>query len=192
MDMNRVASFSILKDASATSLYGSRGANGVILITTIRPQAGEIKVSLNANYNISVPDLRSYNLMDAREKLEFERLAGLYTQPNNNREEQTVLDMKYNEVLAEIERGVDSYWLSQPLQTSVNQRYSAYLEGGDEHFRYGINLKFDKDNGVMKKSGRDRVGINVYFQYDIANKLVVRNDISVEAVSYTHLTLPTN
>ena len=182
MDMNRVASFSILKDASATSLYGSRGANGVILITTIRPQAGEIKVSLNANYNISVPDLRSYNLMDAREKLEFERLAGLYTQPNNNREEQTVLDMKYNEVLAEIERGVDSYWLSQPLQTSVNQRYSAYLEGGDEHFRYGINLKFDKDNGIMKKSGRDRVGINVYFQYDIANKLVVRNDISVEDV----------
>ena len=182
MDMNRVASFSILKDASATSLYGSRGANGVILITTIRPQAGEIKVSLNANYNISVPDLRSYNLMDAREKLEFERLAGLYTQPNNDREEQTVLDMKYNEVLAEIERGVDSYWLSQPLQTSVNQRYSAYLEGGDEHFRYGINLKFDKDNGVMKKSGRDRVGINVYFQYDIANKLVVRNDISVEDV----------
>lgn len=182
MDMNRVASFSILKDASATSLYGSRGANGVILITTIRPQAGEIKVSLNANYNISVPDLRSYNLMDAREKLEFERLVGLYTQPNNNREEQTVLDMKYNEVLAEIERGVDSYWLSQPLQTSVNQRYSAYLEGGDEHFRYGINLKFDKDNGVMKKSGRDRVGINVYFQYDIANKLVVRNDISVEDV----------
>ena len=182
MDMNRVASFSILKAASATSLYGSRGANGVILITTIRPQAGEIKVSLNANYNISVPDLRSYNLMDAREKLEFERLAGLYTQPNNNREEQTVLDMKYNEVLAEIERGVDSYWLSQPLQTSVNQRYSAYLEGGDEHFRYGINLKFDKDNGVMKKSGRDRVGINVYFQYDIANKLVVRNDISVEDV----------
>ena len=182
MDMNRVASFSILKDASATSLYGSRGANGVILITTIRPQAGEIKVSLNANYNISVPDLRSYNLMDAREKLEFERLAGLYTQPNNNREEQTVLDMKYNEVLAEIERGVDSYWLSQPLQTSVNQRYSAYLEGGDEHFRYGINLKFDKDNGGMKKSGRDRGGMKVEFQYDIANKLVVRNDISVEDV----------
>lgn len=182
MDMNRVASFSILKDASATSLYGSRGANGVILITTVRPKAGEIKVTLNANYNISVPDLRSYNLMDAREKLEFERLAGLYTQPNNNREEQTVLDMKYNEILAEIERGVDSYWLSQPLQTSVNQRYSAYLEGGDEHFRYGINLKFDKDKGVMKKSGRDRYGINVYFSYDIGDKLIVRNDLSVEDV----------
>lgn len=182
MDMNRVASFSILKDASATSLYGSRGANGVILITTIRPEAGEIKVSLNANFNISVPDLRSYNLMNAREKLKFEQLAGLYTHPNNNPEEQTVLDMKYNEVLAEIERGVDSYWLSQPLQTSVNQRYSAYLEGGDEHFRYGINLKYDKDKGVMKESGRDRAGINVYFSYDIANKLIVRNDISVEDV----------
>ncbi|MEG0797085.1 MAG: TonB-dependent receptor plug domain-containing protein, partial [Odoribacter sp.] len=80
MDMNRVSSFSILKDASATALYGSRGANGVIVITTVRPQAGEIKVTLNANYNISVPDLRSYNLMDAQEKLEYERLAGVYTQ----------------------------------------------------------------------------------------------------------------
>lgn len=182
MDMNRIASFSILKDASATSLYGSRGANGVILITTVRPEPGEIRVTLNANYNISVPDLRSYNLMNAREKLEFERLAGLYTHPNNNREEQTVLDMKYNDVLAEIERGVDSYWLSQPLQTSVNQRYSAYLEGGDEHFRYGINLKYDKDKGVMKGSGRDRYGINIYFSYDIADKLIVRNDLSVEDV----------
>lgn len=182
MDMNRISSFSILKDASATSLYGSRGANGVILITTVRPEPGEIRVTLNANYNISVPDLRSYNLMNAREKLEFERLAGLYTHPNNNREEQTVLDMKYNDVLAEIERGVDSYWLSQPLQTSVNQRYSAYLEGGDEHFRYGINLKYDKDKGVMKGSGRDRYGINIYFSYDIADKLIVRNDLSVEDV----------
>ena len=68
------------------------------------------------------------------------------------------------------------------MQTSVNQRYSAYLEGGDEHFRYGINLKYDKDKGVMKKSGRDRYGINVYFSYDIADKLVVRNDLSVEDV----------
>ncbi|MEG2277987.1 MAG: SusC/RagA family TonB-linked outer membrane protein [Odoribacter sp.] len=182
MDMNRVSSFSILKDASATALYGSRGANGVIVITTVRPQAGEIKVTLNANYNISVPDLRSYNLMDAQEKLEYERLAGVYTQKNGNKEEQTYLDTKYNNVLAEIERGVDTYWLSQPVQTSVNQRYSAYLEGGDLNFRYGINLKYDNDKGVMIDSGREKYGINVYFSYDIAQKLIVRNDLSIDDV----------
>ena len=108
MDMNRVASFSILKDAAATSLYGSRGANGVIVITTIRPKAGEIRVTVNANYNISAPDLSSYNLMNAREKLEFERLAKVYTSKRNDYDEQSRFDIAYNNILAEVERGVDS------------------------------------------------------------------------------------
>ena len=170
MDMNRVASFSILKDASATSLYGSRGANGVIVITTVRPQPGELRVTLNANFNISVPDLTSYNLMNAREKLEFERLAGEYTSSRNDYDEQSKFDIAYNEIMAEVERGVDTYWLSRPLRHSVNQRYSAYLEGGDEHFRYGINLKYDNDKGVMIGSDREKYGINIYFSYDIASK----------------------
>lgn len=184
MDMNRVASFSILKDASATSLYGSRGANGVILITTVRPQAGEIQVTLNANFNVSVPDLRSYNLMNAAEKLEYERLAGVYK--GKGYDEQTRMDIMYNDILMEVERGVNTYWLSQPLHTSVNQRYSAFLEGGDEHFRYGINLKYDNDKGVMKKSGREKYGINVYFSYDIAQKLIARNDVIIDDVKATN------
>lgn len=185
MDMNRISSFSILKDAAATSLYGSRGANGVILITTKRPDPGKIRVTVNANYNISVPDLRSYNLMDAREKLEYERLAGLYTNKYGNREEQTLLDIKYNKILSEIERGVNTYWLSQPLTTSLNQRYSAFLEGGDDHFRYGLNLKYDNDKGVMKESGRLKYGISAYFSYEIAKKLVARNDITIDDVKAT-------
>lgn len=185
MDMNRVESFSILKDAAATSLYGSRGANGVILITTKRPEAGRIRVTLNANYNISIPDLRSYNLMNAREKLEYERLAGLYTNKYNNREEQTLLDIRYNNILSEIERGVDTYWLSKPLTTSVNQRYSMYLEGGSDNFRYGLNVKYDSDKGVMKGSGRTRYGINAYFSYEIAHKFVARNDVMIDDVKAT-------
>lgn len=114
MDMNRIAAFSILKDASATSLYGSRGANGVILITTVRPQAGEIKVTLNGNFNISIPDLRSYNLMEAREKLEYERLAGVYKA--NSYDGQAQKDIMYNDVLMEIKRGVNTYWLSQSVE----------------------------------------------------------------------------
>lgn len=185
MDMNRISQFSILKDASATSLYGSRGANGVILITTKRPEAGKIRVTFNSNFNLSVPDLRSYNLMNAREKLEYERLAGLYTNPYGNREEQTKLDVRYNNILSEIERGVDTYWLSKPLTTSLNQRYSAFFEGGGNDFRYGINVKYDRDRGVMKGSGRKRYGISAYFSYEIANKFVARNDVSIDDVTAT-------
>jgi len=180
MDINRVESVTILKDASATALYGSRGSNGVIVITTIRPKSGQIRVSLNANYNISIPDLRDYNLMNAEEKLEYERLAGLYE--DTDYKEQRKLDELYNSRLEEVKKGVDTYWLSQPLTTSLNQRYSLNFEGGDEYFRYGIDLRYDTDKGVMKQSGRDRLGINLTFNYNIGANFFIRNDLSVDNV----------
>ena len=180
MDVNRVESITILKDASATALYGSRASNGVIVITTIRPKSGQIRVSLNANYNISVPDLRDYNLMNAEEKLEYERLAGLYQ--DTDYLEQCKLDELYNSRLEEVRKGVNTYWLSQPLTTSLNQRYSINFEGGDEYFRYGIDLRYDTDKGVMKQSGRDRLGINLTFNYNIGTNVFIRNDLAVDNV----------
>lgn len=180
MDVNRVESITILKDASATALYGSRASNGVIVITTIRPKSGQIRVSLNANYNISVPDLRDYNLMNAEEKLEYERLAGLYE--STDYLEQRKLDELYNSRLEEVKKGVNTYWLSQPLTTSLNQRYSVNFEGGDEYFRYGIDLRYDTDKGVMKQSGRDRLGINLTFNYNIGTNFFIRNDLAVDNV----------
>lgn len=180
LDMNRVEAFSILKDASATALYGSRGANGVILITTIRPRAGELRVSVNARYDISAPDLSDYNLMNAREKLEYERLAGVYKA--NGLEQQMTMDETYNKRLEEVVRGVDTYWLSIPLRTSLNQRYNIFVEGGDEHMRYGVDLKYDTDKGVMKGSGRERWGAKVNLNYNLDNKLIVNNDLNVDDV----------
>ncbi len=184
MDLNRIESTTILKDASATALYGSRGANGVIVITTIRPKSGEIRIALNANYNVSIPDLRDYNLMNAEEKLEYEKRAGVYT--NSDYNEQMKLDELYNTRLEEVKRGVDTYWLSQPLQRSLNQRYSLNFEGGDEHFRYGIDLRYDTDKGVMKKSGRERYGVNLTFNYNIGANFFIRNDLSVDNVKATN------
>lgn len=180
MDMNRIESTTILKDASATSLYGSRGANGVILITTKRPLAGEIRTSFTANYNISTPDLRDYNLMNAKEKLEYERLAGIWT--SSDQKEQEYRNKEYNERLKEVERGVNTYWLSKPLQTGVNQRYSLSFEGGGSEFRYGIDLRYDTDQGIMKKSGRDRLGLSLNFNYNIGTKLYIYNTTSIEQV----------
>lgn len=182
LDMNRIESMTILKDATATALYGSRGANGVIVITTLRPQPGEISVTFNANFNISIPDLRDYNLMNAEEKLEYEKRAGVWTDKLGNHENQMAMDMDYNKKLEEVRRGVDTYWLSQPLQTSVNQRYSAYIEGGDESFRYGIDLRYDGDKGVMIGSGRDKIGIGIVFNYNIGDNFFIRNDVLVDDV----------
>ena len=78
LDINRVASITILKDAASTAIYGSKAANGVIVVETVKPEAGKLQVSYTGNMNLSMPDLSSYNLMNAREKLEFERLAGRF------------------------------------------------------------------------------------------------------------------
>ena len=58
--------------------YGSRAANGVVVITTVAPQPGEVLITYNYNLEVQLPDLRDYNLMNAREKLEAEKEAGLF------------------------------------------------------------------------------------------------------------------
>ena len=67
-DPNRIESITILKDAAATALYGSRAANGVVVITTVTPQVGKLNVSYNFVADVTMPDLSDYNLMNAREK----------------------------------------------------------------------------------------------------------------------------
>lgn len=78
MDPNRIESITILKDATATALYGSRAANGVVVITTVPPKAGKLNVDYNFVGDVTFPDLTDYNLLNAKEKLEAERLAGCF------------------------------------------------------------------------------------------------------------------
>ena len=79
LNIDRVKSVTVLKDAASTAIYGSKAANGVIVVETVPPEPGQLRLSYTANLGIQVPDLTDYNLMNAKEKLEFERLAGRYT-----------------------------------------------------------------------------------------------------------------
>ena len=78
LDPTRIHSINILKDAAATALYGSRAANGVIVVELRAPEAGKLRLQYNTTLTVEMPDLSSYNLMTAKEKLEAERLAALY------------------------------------------------------------------------------------------------------------------
>lgn len=139
MDYNdeEIESITILKDASATAIYGSRGANGVIVVQTKKPVIGKLRVTAQAGLNLEVPDLSSYKLLNAADKLELEKSIGLYESENNP--EQTALWQKvYNRRLRDVLAGVNTDWLSQPLRTGVGQRYNVRLEGGGEEFRWGL------------------------------------------------------
>lgn len=179
MDVERIESITILKDASATVYYGSRAANGVIVIETRRPQAGKLRVSYSNHTGITWADLSSYNLMNASQKLEFERLSGVYS--SDDPEQQYKLDKIYESLNNNVQRGIDTYWLSQPLRTAVTQSHSVYAEGGDEVVTYGLNGSYGNTQGVMKGSDRNTFSLSFDLGYRIKDKIQIRNSFSYSA-----------
>ncbi|NLR62541.1 SusC/RagA family TonB-linked outer membrane protein [Chitinophaga polysaccharea] len=183
LDINRIASVTILKDAAATAVYGSRAANGVIVITTKAPQPGRLRLSYNAEMKATAPDLSDYSVLNATDKLEYERRAGLYSSKNNTANTQDELDQQYYSKLKNVVSGVNSYWLSQPLRNAYSQKHSVYVEGGDSSFRYGVDLRYQTDPGVMKNSGRNRYSGGMSFTYNPNRRLVLKNDLTVTQVN---------
>lgn len=180
MDPSRIESITILKDAAATAMYGSRAANGVVIITTVTPKPGKINVSYNFTGTLEYPDLTDYTLMNAREKLQTEVAAGLFKaepKADNYVSEQASLDEIYNKKLNNVVRGVDTYWLSKPLRTVFNHKHSIYLDGGTDDLRWGVDLSYNKDAGIMKESFRDRMAGGLSLSYRLGS-FQLRNSFS--------------
>lgn len=108
LPMDRIANVTVLKDAASSAIYGSKAANGVIVVETVRPESGKLRVSYSGNFAVQMPDLTDYNLMNASEKLEYERLAGRYT-AKDAYTSQDALDALYYSRLREVKRGVNTY-----------------------------------------------------------------------------------
>lgn len=190
LNMNRVASVTILKDAASTAIYGSKASNGVVVIETKAPARGRLQLSYKGDYGVSIADLSDYNLMNAREKLEFETLAGVYKDNTGDPFAQIRLDDLRNGRLKEIERGVDTYWLSEPVRPGVTHKHNIYAEGGEDKIRYGIGLSYGNVAGVMKDSDRQTMEGNVDLIYrsgkfQFSNKLSLNwLDVSNPVVSF--------
>ena len=174
LDMNSIHSINILKDAAATAMYGSRVANGVIVIERRAPEAGKFRVQYSGVLSAELPDLSSYNLMNAREKLETERLAGLY---GSNTPEIDPYTNGYYQRLNNVLTGVDTYWLSQGLRTALNHKHSVFIDGGENDVRWGVELGFRGTEGVMKHSSRKNANAAFYVDYRIGG-LQIKNKVT--------------
>jgi TonB-linked SusC/RagA family outer membrane protein len=183
LDVNRIASVTSLKDAAATAIYGSRAANGVIVITTKTPLEGKLRVEYNYELNLTAADLSGYQVLDAAEKLDYEVLAGLYSAAKQQ-VSQDQLDEIYYHKKANVVGGVNSYWLSQPLRNTIGHKHGINLDGGSEAFRYNVNLRYQTRPGAMKGSERDQYSGGMSFQYNV-KKLQFRNELSVTQVGAT-------
>lgn len=176
LDDNQIESITLLKDASATAMYGTRGANGVVVIVTKKPEPGRLQITYKGSMNIEVPDLASYHLMNAREKLAYEKAAGLYESGLAN-EEQELIEL-YNQRLTDVERGVDTYWIKYPVRAGIGHRHSLRLDGGSEVFRYAAGLFYNHVAGAMKGSERNTFNGNVFLSYKYKN-VTFQNDLQV-------------
>lgn len=177
LDMNQVESVTTLKDATAKAIYGSKAANGVIVIETKRPQGGKMRITYTGAMSLEVPDLTSYDLANAREKLEVERLAGLFT--SENAQSQIRLDKNYTEKLRELLAGVETDWLVQPVHNGFGHKHSVFIEGGDKAMQYGVNLAYNSISGAMRGSDRNTFSGGITLSYRVKN-LQFRDKLTID------------
>ncbi|MDR2130876.1 MAG: SusC/RagA family TonB-linked outer membrane protein [Odoribacteraceae bacterium] len=180
MDMNRIESVTILKDAAATAVYGARAANGVIVIETVAPRPGEIRVSYSANAAVTIPDLSSYDLLNAREMLEAEVAAGYYTGTSHTNLSNGVI--AYSERLNKILRGVDTDWSAKALKTQVDHKHTFSLGGGSQEVRWELGVNYNNRSGVMKESFRETYGANLTIDYRWKS-MQIKNQVGLAVMS---------
>lgn len=165
LDMNRIESITILKDAASKAIYGSKAANGVVVIETIGIGVDGVRITYMGNVDIEMPDLTSYNLCNAKEKLEVEFLEGS-VYPN------TYDGMKkYYERLKTVEEGLDEYWLSKPLHVGIGQKHALSFEMGTKEIKTLFSVSYNNTTGVMKDSYRNTFSGNVQISYRKSNFL---------------------
>lgn len=188
--MDRIESITILKDAAATAIYGSKAANGVIVVESKRPAAGELRINYNLNSSVNFADLTDYNLMNSAEKLEYEKLSFFYGSLDANG---NILnednELKYFNRMKEVARGVDTYWVNEPLRTAVNQRHDLFAEGGDQNLRYSASLSYGDTKGVMKGSSRGVTNGNVRLIYR-KGRVSFSNSLNVDHVVANRESIP--
>lgn len=187
LDMNEVESINVLKDASATALYGSKAANGVIVITRKPIKESTLRVAYNFTGQVQIPKLNDYDVLNAMDKLKYEKLAGLYDgkgeiDTQTGLPVQYELDKLYNERYKLVMAGQNSDWLSQPARNSFSQDHSLRIYGGASNLRYELTGRFADTKGVMKDDYRKRYSLGFKLDYFIKNSLQISNRTTYQEV----------
>lgn len=161
-------SVTVLKDANATALYGSRGANGVIVINTKRGKAGDISLRFNTQHGFSQPARNHFDMMSTEERLRFEEEVGQETgrtigagwtfSPLNpaNASLPASTKTRYAAILDSM-RHINTDWQDQFLRRAAPyHEYELSASGGSESIRFYSSASYLKQEGIVKRSGLER------------------------------------
>ncbi|KAA6301226.1 MAG: TonB-dependent receptor SusC [Candidatus Ordinivivax streblomastigis] len=190
MNVDDIAQFSIMKDATATALYGARGANGVIIVTTKQGQAGKPKISARIEHSMSRPtrmvglaDPITYMMMN-NEAVDTRRNP---LNPSQDANYVTYSQDKINNTIA----GTNPYvypavnWYDELFNPSTStERANVSLSGGSEKVRYYIAASWTKDNGVLKNERLNNYNTNINLQ-----RYSVRSNTNIDLTKTTEVAI---
>lgn len=173
---NDIAQFSILKDAATVSKYGSRGANGVVLITTKRGTKGDARIVFRSSIGSGSKVDDPYDMMNASQKLELERQ---YAVLGVNGAESLPGASSSPEQLAQL-ISYDTDWEEELLRNSYIQSNSLSISGGENKLTYFLSLGYDKNSGIIDRiDGFERVSARLNSTYEAKDWLTVGTNISL-------------
>ncbi|WP_177217165.1 SusC/RagA family TonB-linked outer membrane protein [Pedobacter insulae] len=154
IDLNRVTSVTVLKDAAATASYGMRGGNGVIAVQTVRPQS-KLAISFTEQVQVATANTASFKALTAKQKVDIEKNSGLF-----NGVLAPIYQNRYNKAY---QNNINTDWLAVPLQNGVGAKHSLGLSAGNEDVVYGVNASYNDVEGSMKGSSRKTLDLGAYF-----------------------------
>ena len=155
---NDIESVEVLKDVSATAIYGSRGANGVILITTKKGQCGDRQAHINYTYNIGVSNIsKKLDLLNASEWAQFQKdywsNKGGYTDAE----------------IAALGKGTD--WQDAVLRTAIQKSHELSITGGGDKSRYAFSANYTDQDGIVLNSGFERYNFHTNVEWELQKDL---------------------
>ena len=166
-----IESMTVLKDASSTAIYGSRGANGVIIITTKRGKIGKSTINFETYYGTQKVR-KKYDVLNTREYADYVNSA------STNDGSPVVYTP---EQIANFGEGTD--WQDQIFRTAPIANYQLTMTGGDERTQYAVSGGYFKQNGIVVNSDFDRYSLRVNLDRKLTNKIKISTSLNVSQTS---------
>lgn len=167
---NSIESVSVLKDASASAIYGARASNGVILITTKRGSNNKgVEVTLNAYYGVQTESNLKHELLNADQFLE------LWTESYEN----ASIDLPWNnETLSQYD-GVNTDWKELIIQTGAIQNYDLSVSGGSDKSNYFLSAGFLDQKGMVIGTGYNKYTLSFNSDHKIGERIKFGNSLNI-------------
>jgi len=156
---NDIESMTVLKDASATAIYGSRASNGVIIVTTKKGKAGKPVINITANMTVNTAR-KKLDVMSGREFADY---------VTANMGESTISQLGYNG------ENYNTDWQKEVLRTSISQDYTASIAGKAGFLPYRVNVGYTNSQGILKTSDMQRVTAGISLSPKFFNDLLSVN-----------------